>query len=53
MKRQLATYDVTNLATFRQWPVGLSLIDMAWDTCVSAAVDAGGKALPDRAGRFA
>ena len=48
-----ATYDLTNLATLKQWPVGLSLIDMAWGTCVSAAVDAGGKALADRAGRFA
>ena len=41
-----ATYDLTNLATLKQWPVGLSLIDMAWGTCVSAAA-AGGKALMD------
>ena len=25
-----ATYDLTNLATLRNWPLGLSLIDMAW-----------------------
>ena len=42
-----ATYDLTNLATLKQWPVGLSLIDMAWGTCVSAAAAAGGKALMD------
>ena len=40
-----ATYDLTNLATLKQWPVGLSLVDMAWGTCVSAASAAGGKAL--------
>ena len=42
-----ATYDLTNLATLQQWPIGLSLIDMAWGTCVSAAAAAGGKALMD------
>jgi uncharacterized membrane protein len=42
-----ATYDLTNLATLKQWPMGLSLIDMAWGTCVSAAAAAGGKALMD------
>jgi len=29
------TYDLTNLAAVRGWPVGLSLIDMAWGTFVS------------------
>lgn len=42
-----ATYDLTNLATLRQWPVGLSLMDVAWGTCVSAAAAVGGKALMD------
>lgn len=42
-----ATYDLTNLATLKQWPVSLSLVDMAWGTCVSAASAAGGKALAD------
>ena len=42
-----ATYDLTNLATLRQWPVGLSLIDIAWGTCISAVSAAGGKALMD------
>jgi hypothetical protein len=44
-----ATYDLTNLATLKQWPVGLSLIDIAWGTCISAASAAGGKALMDGA----
>src|SRR5690348_8867569 len=25
-----ATYDLTNLATLKGWPVGISLIDLAW-----------------------
>jgi len=42
-----ATYDLTNLATLKQWPIGLSVIDMAWGTLISAAAAAGGKALMD------
>lgn len=42
-----ATYDLTNLATLKNWPVGLSLVDMAWGTVVSAASAAGGKAVMD------
>lgn len=40
-----ATYDLSNLATLRGWPVGLSLIDMAWGATLSA--------LSATAGRFA
>jgi len=43
-----ATYDLTNLATLKQWPIGLSVMDMAWGTCISAAAAGGGKALMDR-----
>jgi uncharacterized membrane protein len=39
-----ATYDLTNLATLRNWPLRLSLIDIAWGTVVSALSAAGGKA---------
>lgn len=46
-----ATYDLTNLATLRDWPLRLSLIDMAWGTLVSAAAAAGGKAALDWATR--
>lgn len=42
-----ATYDLTNLATLKGWPVGLSLMDMAWGTVVSTAAAAGGKAALD------
>ena len=45
-----ATYDLTNLATLRDWPVGLSVMDVAWGTFVSAASVAAGKALVDRFG---
>ncbi len=30
-----ATYDLTNLATLRDWPLNVSLMDMAWGTLVS------------------
>jgi uncharacterized membrane protein len=43
-----ATYDLTNLATLRGWPVGLSLLDIAWGSVVSAASAAAGKAALDR-----
>jgi uncharacterized membrane protein len=42
-----ATYDLTNLATLREWPLSLSLIDIAWGTLVSASSAAGGKAVMD------
>lgn len=29
------TYDLTNLATLRDWPVRLAVIDMAWGTLVT------------------
>jgi uncharacterized membrane protein len=43
-----ATYDLTNLATLRDWPVGLSLLDMAWGSTVSAVAACAGKAAWDR-----
>jgi uncharacterized membrane protein len=33
-----ATYDLTNLATVKDWPLTISLIDMAWGTVLSAVV---------------
>jgi uncharacterized membrane protein len=42
-----ATYDLTNLATLRDWPIGVSLIDVAWGTAVSAISAAAGKAALD------
>jgi uncharacterized membrane protein len=37
-----ATYDLTNQATLRHWPLTLSLVDMAWGTALSAAAAACG-----------
>ena len=38
-----ATYDLTNLSTLKDWPIGMSLIDIAWGATVSAASGAAGK----------
>jgi len=35
-----ATYDLTNLATLKGWPVSIALIDMAWGTAVTVAMAA-------------
>jgi uncharacterized membrane protein len=43
-----ATYDLTNLATLRDWPLGLSLLDMAWGSGVSAVAAVAGKLAFDR-----
>lgn len=33
-----ATYDLTNLATLKDWPVIVSIVDMLWGTFLSVAV---------------
>lgn len=38
-----ATYDLTNLAVLKNWPVGLSILDMAWGALVSGVSTAVGK----------
>ena len=43
-----ATYDLTNLATLKDWPLSLSLIDIAWGSLVSALASAAGKGALDR-----
>lgn len=43
-----ATYDLTNLATLKSWPIGLSLLDMAWGVLVSTLSAAAGKAALNR-----
>lgn len=42
------TYDLTNLAVLRGWPLPLSVLDMAWGATVSALSAAAGKAWADR-----
>jgi uncharacterized membrane protein len=33
-----ATYDLTNLATVNNWPLAVTLVDLAWGTVVSVIV---------------
>jgi len=33
-----ATYDLTNLATVKDWPVIITIVDLIWGTVLSAAV---------------
>jgi len=35
-----ATYDLTNLATVKNWPVVLTLIDLTWGTALTGIVSA-------------
>jgi len=32
------TYDMTNLATIRDWPAVVSFVDLVWGTCLTATV---------------
>ncbi len=32
-----ATYDLTNLATLRDWPVSMTIIDMTWGTLITSS----------------
>lgn len=34
------TYDLTNMATLRDWPLRMALIDMAWGAFLSASASA-------------
>lgn len=45
-----ATYDLTNQATLRTWPMHVTLIDLAWGTFLTAAAAAGGHWLATRFG---
>jgi uncharacterized membrane protein len=35
-----ATYDMTNLATLKDWPIAVVVVDIAWGTVLGAAVAA-------------
>lgn len=35
-----ATYDLTNLATLRDWPVLVTVVDLAWGSILAASVSA-------------
>lgn len=45
-----ATYDLTNLATLKDWPVVLTLVDIAWGVILSSLVTAAGYWLGVRLG---
>lgn len=32
-----ATYDLTNLATLRDWPVSMTIIDLTWGTLITSS----------------
>jgi uncharacterized membrane protein len=36
------TYDITNLATLKNWPLTMSLVDMAWGTVLTGTAAASG-----------
>ncbi len=36
------TYDATNLATLKDWPVLMSAVDLIWGICISAVVAVAG-----------
>jgi len=35
-----ATYDLTNLATIKNWPLLVTIVDLAWGAALAAAVSA-------------
>jgi uncharacterized membrane protein len=45
-----ATYDLTNLATLRDWPLALTLVDMLWGAVLSGSVAAAGYVIGRRLG---
>jgi uncharacterized membrane protein len=35
-----ATYDLTNFATLRDWPIKVAIVDIAWGIVLTASVGA-------------
>jgi len=42
------TYDLTNLATLRGWPLSLSLVDVAWGCVATGLAATAGRLVADR-----
>ena len=42
------TYDLTNMATLRDWPLALSFIDVAWGCVATGLAATTGKLVADR-----
>ena len=36
-----ATYDLTNLATLKDWPLALTVVDLIWGTTLASSVSVG------------
>ncbi len=36
-----ATYDLTNLATLKDWPLALTVVDLIWGTILAGSVSVG------------
>lgn len=47
-----ASYDFTNLALLKDWPLGMSLIDLAWGISLSGVTAAIGKLAFDRTAKL-
>jgi uncharacterized membrane protein len=45
-----ATYDLTNLATLKNWPLIVTVVDLAWGTAVSTIVSWAGFVIGRRLG---
>ena len=45
-----ATYDLTNLATVKDWPLLVTIVDLAWGTVLSIAVSCAGFLAGNRLG---
>ena len=45
-----ATYDLTNLATIKDWPVLVTVVDLAWGTALSTIVGCAGFLIGRRLG---
>jgi uncharacterized membrane protein len=46
-----ATYDLTNQATLKTWPVTVTIVDMGWGTLLTACVATAGYLAASRLGR--
>ncbi len=43
-----ATYDLTNMATLKDWPLGITIADIAWGTVLTGIVATAGYAAATR-----
>jgi uncharacterized membrane protein len=46
-----ATYDLTNLATLKDWPLALTIVDLTWGTALAGSVSVGTYLIASKIGR--